>query len=87
MADGYARAVRGLGVCMSTVGPGAMNLVSGLAASFKAGVPVLAVTGIHDHHILELDSFHEMDRGGGFRPYYQVERLRSSAGKDSGHVP
>jgi acetolactate synthase-1/2/3 large subunit len=38
MADGYARAKRNLGVCLSTVGPGAVNLVSGIAASFKAQI-------------------------------------------------
>jgi acetolactate synthase-1/2/3 large subunit len=68
MADGYARATRGVGVCLSTVGPGAMNLVAGIAASFKAGVPVIAITGVHDQKILERDSFHEMDQVGVFRP-------------------
>jgi thiamine pyrophosphate-dependent acetolactate synthase large subunit-like protein len=68
MADGYARAKRSVGVCMSTVGPGAVNLVSGIAASFKAQIPVLAITGIHDQKILEKDSFHEMDQVGLFKP-------------------
>ena len=68
MADGYARAKRGVGVCMSTVGPGAVNLVSGIAASYKAQIPVLAITGIHYQKILEKDSFHEMDQVGLFRP-------------------
>jgi acetolactate synthase-1/2/3 large subunit len=68
MADGYARAKRGVGVCMSTVGPGAVNLVSGIAASYKAQIPVLAITGIHHQKILEKDSFHEMDQVGLFRP-------------------
>ena len=68
MADGYARATRGVGVCMATVGPGAVNLVSGIAASYKASVPVIAITGVHDQKILERDSFHEMDQVGVFRP-------------------
>lgn len=68
MADGYARATRGVGVCMSTVGPGAVNLVSGIAASNKAGIPVIAITGVHDQRMLERDSFHEMDQVGVFRP-------------------
>ena len=68
MADGYARAKRGVGVCLSTAGPGAVNLVSGIAASFKAQIPVLAVTGIHDQKLLDNDSFHEMDQVGLFRP-------------------
>ena len=68
MADGYARATRGVGICMSTVGPGAMNLVSGIAASYKASIPVIAITGVHEQPILERDSFHEMDQVGVFRP-------------------
>ena len=68
MADGYARARRGIGICLSTVGPGAVNLVSGIAASFKAQIPVLAITGIHDQQILEKDSFHETDQVSLFRP-------------------
>lgn len=68
MADGYARAIRGVGVCMATVGPGAMNLVSGIAASYKASIPVIAITGIHHQKILERDSFHEMDQVGVFKP-------------------
>jgi acetolactate synthase I/II/III large subunit len=68
MADGYARATRGVGVCMSTVGPGAMNLVAGIASSYKASVPVLAITGVHRQKILERDSFHEIDQVAVFRP-------------------
>src|SRR3989339_522835 len=61
MAEGYARASRGAGVCLSTVGPGAVNLVAGVAASYKAGTPVIAITGVHDQKLLEKDSFHEID--------------------------
>jgi thiamine pyrophosphate-dependent acetolactate synthase large subunit-like protein len=53
---------------MSTVGPGAVNLVSGIAASYKAQIPVLAITGVHHQKILEKDSFHETDQVGLFRP-------------------
>ncbi len=68
MADGYARAIRGVGVCMSTVGPGAVNLVAGIAASYKASIPVIAITGVHDQSLLELDSFHEIDQVSIFKP-------------------
>lgn len=68
MAEGYARATRGVGVCMSTVGPGAVNLVAGVAASYKASTPVIAITGIHSQKMLEKDSFHEMDQIGIFKP-------------------
>src|SRR5881398_2027736 len=45
MADGYARASGRVGVCMATSGPGATNLVTGLASSYMDSVPVVAVTG------------------------------------------
>lgn len=76
MADGYARAKRAASVCMSTVGPGAVNLISGIAASFRSSVPVLAITGMHETNILERDSFHEIDQTSMFKPVtkwsYQV---------------
>lgn len=45
MADGYARETGKIGVCCATSGPGATNLVTGIACSFDNGVPVLAITG------------------------------------------
>ena len=45
MADGYARISGGIGVCFSTAGPGASNLITGLAASYMDGIPVIALTG------------------------------------------
>jgi acetolactate synthase-1/2/3 large subunit len=45
MADGYARVSRQVAVCSGTCGPGATNLVTGLAASFADGIPVIALTG------------------------------------------
>jgi len=47
MAEGYARAKREVGVCLSTVGPGAMNLVGGIASSYRAKTPLIAITGIY----------------------------------------
>jgi acetolactate synthase I/II/III large subunit len=44
-ADGYSRATGKVGVCMATSGPGATNLVTGLATAFMDSVPVLALTG------------------------------------------
>ncbi len=44
-ADGYARATRRVGVCVATSGPGATNLVTGLATAMMDGVPVVAITG------------------------------------------
>ena len=45
MADGFARTSRGMAVCAATVGPGATNLVTGVACAFADGVPMLVVTG------------------------------------------
>ena len=46
MADGYARVARQVGVCTGTVGPGATNLITGVAASFADGIPVIVLTGM-----------------------------------------
>lgn len=45
MADGYARETGRLGVCMTTSGPGATNMITGLACAYSNGVPLLAITG------------------------------------------
>ena len=45
MADGYARATGRPGVCMATSGPGALNMVTGLATAFMDSVPLIAITG------------------------------------------
>jgi acetolactate synthase I/II/III large subunit len=46
MADGYARVARQVGVCTGTVGPGATNLITGVAASYADGVPIIVITGM-----------------------------------------
>ena len=48
MADGYARATNSFGVCISTSGPAATNLVTGLYTAKADSIPVLAITGQHD---------------------------------------
>lgn len=59
MADGYARATGRVGVCIVTSGPGATNLVTGLATAQMDSVPVVAVTGQVPTNLLGTDAFQE----------------------------
>lgn len=60
-ADGYARASGKVGVCIATSGPGATNLVTGLATAFMDSIPVVAITGQVDTTMLGRDAFQETD--------------------------
>lgn len=60
-ADGYARASGKVGVCIATSGPGATNLVTGLATAFMDSIPVVAITGQVDTTLLGRDAFQETD--------------------------
>ncbi len=61
MADGYARATGRVGVCLATSGPGATNLVTGLATAFMDSTPVVAITGQVPKTLLGRDGFQEAD--------------------------
>ena len=63
-ADGYARVSNRVGVCMATSGPGATNLVTGLANSFLDSVPVVAITGQVATTLMGSDAFQEVDMFG-----------------------
>ncbi|WP_371381818.1 biosynthetic-type acetolactate synthase large subunit [Sporomusa aerivorans] len=63
-ADGYARASGQAGVCIATSGPGATNLVTGLAAAFMDSVPVVAITGQVQTSLIGRDAFQEIDITG-----------------------
>jgi len=63
-ADGYARASGKVGVCLSTSGPGACNLVSGIATAYMDSVPVVALTGQVPTALLGNDAFQESDITG-----------------------
>jgi acetolactate synthase-1/2/3 large subunit len=67
-ADGYARAGQRVGVCVATSGPGATNLVTGLAAAHMDGSPVLAITGQVGRPMLGRDAFQETDVVGVTMP-------------------
>lgn len=75
MAEGYARARRGPGVCLSTVGPGATNLVTGVASAYKGYVPVLALTGKHARWQQERNTFQEIDQKRLFEPVTRYSQL------------
>src|SRR6266852_954588 len=67
-ADGYARASNRVGVCVATSGPGATNLVTGLATAYMDGSPVLAITGQVGRPMLGRDAFQETDVVGVTAP-------------------
>jgi acetolactate synthase-1/2/3 large subunit len=64
MADGYARASGQVGVCMATSGPGATNLVTGLATAMLDSIPMVAITGQVSSKVLGSDAFQEVDITG-----------------------
>jgi len=63
-ADGYARASGRTGVCLATSGPGACNLVTGLATAYMDSIPVVAITGQVPTSLLGNDAFQESDITG-----------------------
>jgi len=67
-ADGYARASGSVGVCIATSGPGATNLVTGLATAYMDSIPVVAITGQVATHLIGNDAFQEVDTTGITRP-------------------
>lgn len=64
MADGYARATGRVGVCIATSGPGATNLVTGLATAMMDSVPLVAITGQVGRAAIGTDAFQETDVTG-----------------------
>ena len=67
-ADGYARATGKVGVCIATSGPGATNLVTGIATAYMDSVPLVAITGNVGKPLLGKDSFQEVDITGVTMP-------------------
>ena len=67
-ADGYARATGKVGVCMATSGPGATNLVTGIATAYMDSVPMVAITANVALPLLGKDTFQEVDIAGVTMP-------------------
>jgi len=63
-ADGYARASGKVGVCIATSGPGATNLVTGIATAYMDSSPVLSIAGQVPTHLIGNDAFQEVDMIG-----------------------
>ncbi|MFA4993494.1 MAG: biosynthetic-type acetolactate synthase large subunit [Candidatus Omnitrophota bacterium] len=67
-ADGYARVTGRVGVCLATSGPGATNLVTGIANAYMDSIPMVAITGQVGTHLIGNDAFQEADVTGITRP-------------------
>ncbi|MDP6685649.1 MAG: biosynthetic-type acetolactate synthase large subunit [Candidatus Omnitrophota bacterium] len=91
-ADGYARATGKVGVCLATSGPGATNLITGLATANMDSVPIVAITGQVKTFLIGNDAFQEADVTGVTRPVskhnYLVKDVKNLAMcvKNSFHI-
>jgi acetolactate synthase-1/2/3 large subunit len=80
-ADGYARATGKTGVCIATSGPGATNLVTGIATAYMDSIPLVAFTGQVPMDLFGTDAFQEADITGITRPITKHNFLISDTGK------
>jgi acetolactate synthase I/II/III large subunit len=81
MADGYARATGGVGVAMATSGPGATNLVTGIATAMMDGSPIVCITGQVSSLLLGTDAFQEVDITGITMPITKHNYLVTDASR------
>src|SRR5512134_2625346 len=79
MADGYARATGKVGVCIATSGPGATNVVTGIANAYMDSVPMVAITGQVNTFLIGKDAFQEADITGITLPITKHNYLLRSA--------
>ncbi len=78
-ADGYARASGRVGVCLATSGPGACNLVTGIATAYMDSIPIIALTGQVPTNLLGNDAFQESDIHGITMPITKHNYLVTQA--------
>ena len=83
MASGYARISGKTGVCMVTSGPGATNLITGIATAYMDSIPLVAITGQVPSHLLGRDIFQEVDITGAVAPFSKHSYLV----KDANDIP
>ncbi|MEJ8729546.1 biosynthetic-type acetolactate synthase large subunit [Flintibacter sp. HCN-6482] len=79
MASGYARVSGKVGVCMVTSGPGATNLITGIATAYMDSIPMVAITGQVPSHLLGRDIFQEVDITGAVAPFSKHSYLVKNA--------
>ena len=81
MASGYSRISGKVGVCMVTSGPGATNLITGIATAYMDSIPMVAITGQVESYLLGRDIFQEVDITGAVAPFikhsYLVKDVKS----------
>lgn len=78
-ADGYARSTGKVGVCIATSGPGATNLITGIATAFMDSIPMVAITGQVPTPLIGRDSFQEADVSGITQPITKHNYLVKTA--------
>ena len=83
MASGYYRVTGKVGVCMVTSGPGATNLLTGIATAYLDSIPMVAITGQVLSHLLGRDIFQEIDVTGAVAPFSKHSYLV----KDANDIP
>lgn len=83
MASGYARVSGKVGVCMVTSGPGATNLLTGIATAYMDSIPMVAITGQVPSNLLGRDIFQEIDITGAAAPFTKHSYLV----KDANEIP
>lgn len=79
MASGYARMTGKTGVCTVTSGPGATNLITGIATAYMDSIPMVAITGQVPTHLLGRDIFQEVDIIGAVTPFIKHSYLVKNA--------
>ncbi len=74
-ASGYARAISGVGVCVATSGPGALNLITGIATAYMDSIPLVCITGQVRSDVLGRDVFQEADITGACESFVKHSYL------------
>lgn len=78
-ASGYARESGKVGVCMATSGPGATNMVTGIATAYMDSIPIVAITGQVNRDLIGTDAFQEADIKGATEPFTKHSYLVKNA--------